>query len=75
MQFVRVKDKTTGHEFDVPEGDGRIGVSLEALPKKGTAAMQRRPKYHIKLAGRTASRETPSTPAAEASTPKENTDG
>lgn len=75
MRFVRVKDKATGHEFDVPEGDRRIGVSLEALPKKGTAAMQRRPKHHLKLAGRTASRETASAPAPEATSTEENSHG
>lgn len=70
--FVRVKSKATGHEFDVPEGGRRIGDSLELLSKKGSAAMQRPAKHHIKLAGRSASRETPSTPAAEATTTKEN---
>lgn len=29
--WVRVKDPSTKHEFDVPEGDPRIGSTLEAV--------------------------------------------
>ena len=29
--FVRVKDKSTRHEFDVPENDPRIGYEFEAV--------------------------------------------
>lgn len=29
--FVRVKDKSTRHEFDVPETDPRIGDSFELI--------------------------------------------
>lgn len=29
--FVRVKDKSTRHEFDVPETDPRIGDSFELV--------------------------------------------
>lgn len=29
--FVRVRDKSTRHEFDVPESDPRIGDSFEAV--------------------------------------------
>lgn len=49
--FVRVKDKSTGHEFDVPESDPRIGKSLTALSKKDypPSSVIRRPKHHIKL--------------------------
>lgn len=32
--FIRVKDKDTGHEFDVPEEDWRIGEGL-FIPVKG----------------------------------------
>lgn len=32
--FVRVKDQATGHEFDVPEEDWRIGESFQLLSKK-----------------------------------------
>ncbi|CAN7466348.1 hypothetical protein LJR013_003195 [Pseudarthrobacter oxydans] len=28
MAFVRVKDKDSGHEFDVPENDWRIGEGI-----------------------------------------------
>jgi hypothetical protein len=31
--FVRVKDKDSGHEFDVPEDDWRIGEGIYALVK------------------------------------------
>jgi hypothetical protein len=74
--FVRVKDRHTKHEFDVPEGDKRIGVAFDVV--KGTryppVTRVRAPKHHVKLAGRPASRETASSSEApaEASTPKEN---
>lgn len=32
--FVRVRDKETRHEFDLPETDPRIGVSVDLLNKK-----------------------------------------
>lgn len=49
--FVRVKDKSTGHEFDVPESDPRIGKSFTALSKKDypPSRVVRRPKHHINL--------------------------
>ena len=49
--FVRVKDKSTGHEFDVPESDPRIGKSLTALSKKDypPSTVARRPKHHVDL--------------------------
>lgn len=34
MAFVRVKDKETGHEFDVPDSDWRIKEQL-FVPVKG----------------------------------------
>lgn len=74
--FVRVRDNDTKHQFDVPEGDPRIGVSLTALSRKEWPPSRyvRRPKHHVKLAGRTASREATVAPAAEAeaTTPKES---
>ena len=49
--FVRVKDKSTGHEFDVPESDPRIGKSFTALSKKNypPSMVVRRPKHHLNL--------------------------
>lgn len=47
MAFVRVKDKDTGHEFDVPEEDWRIGEIF--TPVKGDrfpAADRPRPTKH-----------------------------
>lgn len=45
--FVRVKDKSTGHEFDVPESDPRIGRVFQRLNKSHypPSAYPRRPKY------------------------------
>lgn len=77
--FVRVKDRDTKHEFDVPEGDKRIGVAFDLVKSSRfpPSRTQRRPKHHVKLAGRPASRESATSTEApvEASTPKENTDG
>lgn len=64
--YVRVKDESTGHEFDVREDSlllrkGRVKpVKAKEYPP---SAVARRPKHHIKLAGRTASRETDTAPA------------
>lgn len=33
MAFVRVKDKDSGHEFDVPETDWRIGEGIFTVVK------------------------------------------
>jgi hypothetical protein len=73
-RFVRVKDPQTKHQFDVPEGDPRIGKTLEALDDKRwpVSDVVRPPLHHIKLAGRTASRETAtSIEAPEATTTEE----
>lgn len=45
--FVRVKDKSTGHEFDVPESDPRIGKAFHKVNKAHypPSATVRRPKY------------------------------
>ncbi|MFE5309701.1 hypothetical protein [Isoptericola sp. NPDC056605] len=60
--FIRVKDPSTGHEFDVPEADPRLAdgrlkrVKDERYPP---STLVRHPKHcPPKLAGRTASRET-----------------
>lgn len=47
--FVRVKDRDTRHEFDVPEEDPRIGVSLlKVKPSRYPPTDRpRRPKYYI----------------------------
>jgi hypothetical protein len=47
--FVRVKDKDTRHEFDVPETDRRIGdcLSLVNKPAYPPSVAPRRIKYSI----------------------------
>lgn len=47
--FVRVKDKSTGHEFDVPESDPRIGDAFQKLSKDHypPSRLIRRPKYNV----------------------------
>lgn len=48
MAFIRVKDKETRHEFDVPEDDPRIGEFFEAVKEDRYPAVDRprEPKYH-----------------------------
>ena len=49
MAFVRVKDKDSGHEFDVPENDPRIGSAF-ALVKSDRfppVSRPRQPKHNI----------------------------
>lgn len=68
--FVRVQDKSTGHQFDVPEEDRRIGVSLEPVKRYPKSRVVRRPKHYLKLAGQLASRE----PAPDEGVPDEATE-
>lgn len=69
--FVRVKDKSTGHEFDVPESDPRIGTAFHKVNKSHypPSATVRRPKYSI---GRNPAPVNPK-PSVEAEEPKEET--
>ncbi len=76
--FVRVRDKETRHEFDVREGDPRIGSLLELVrkPHYSASPVPRPAKHHLNLAGRSASRETaPATAGPEEATAKESHDG
>ncbi len=66
--YIRVKDPTTGHEYDLPEGSALIAKGL-VEPVKGDryppAEQPRRPKYHTTLAGRSASRSRKTTTQKE----------
>lgn len=53
MAFVRVKDKETRHEFDVPETDWRIAAGhFERVKADRHPAVEYplRPKYYVKPA-------------------------
>lgn len=52
MTFIRVKDKDTGHEFDVPETDWRIEAGL-FTPIRGSEQVvrPRRPKHFVASKG------------------------
>lgn len=50
MAFVRVKDKDSGHEFDVPEEDWRISEGIFTVVKSDrypAVDRPRLPKYNI----------------------------
>lgn len=57
-KFVRVRDKDTGHQFDVPEADSRIGESFEPVngvePVEGYLVQPRESKYRTDKAGKPA---------------------
>lgn len=77
--WIRVKDPQTGHEFDRREDDPAV-VSGRFVPVKSKqyppSPLPRPAKHHIKLAGRSASRETAAGDAAADEAPeKENHDG
>lgn len=64
--YVRVKDESTGHEFDVREDSlllRRERVKRIKAKEYPPSNVARRPKHHLDLAGRTASRETDEAPA------------
>lgn len=51
MALVRVKDTTSGHEFDIDQTDWRIGSSLELVKSEEypPTDVARPPKYNVKL--------------------------
>lgn len=71
--FVRVRDRDTGHQYDIPEGDPRIGVLVELVnkPHYPPSHFARRPKHHTDLAGRPVPRQ-PVPPGEGATTEKES---
>lgn len=73
--YVRVKDLDTKHQFDLPEGHPAIAsgaVQLLDSPRWPASDLLRAPKHHVKLAGRSASRETATdSPVAGEATEKE----
>lgn len=52
MAYVRVKDESTGHEFDVPETDPRVGKTLKPVSKTHypLSPVPRRPKHNASSA-------------------------
>lgn len=75
--FVRVRDKGTGHEFDVYEDhpwltSGRVErIKPRTYPP---SARERRPKHHLDLAARPVPR-LPKSSGEGVATEKENTNG
>lgn len=69
--FVRVRDKSTGHQFDVPEADPRIGTAFELLNRKSypPSPVIRPAKHRVRPAGSASTRKTES--AAAGMTDKE----
>ncbi|MCP6280609.1 hypothetical protein NL459_28705, partial [Klebsiella pneumoniae] len=63
--FVRVRDKSTGHQFDVAEGDRRIGGAFELLNRKGypPSPVIRPAKHHVRPTGSASTRKTESAEA------------
>ena len=57
--WVRVKDRETRHEFDIPEGDPRIGALFDPVKHVGSSPVVRPPKHHTKLAALNAPRPKP----------------
>ncbi|MCT1430567.1 hypothetical protein M3G50_07345 [Brachybacterium muris] len=43
--YIRVRDKSTGHEFSAPEGDPLIGKGLEVVDRKAATILPMPPKY------------------------------
>lgn len=66
--YVRVKDPSTRHEFDMPDGHPHIAKGLVEVVKPKLyppSPLPRRPKHHLKLAPPSAARDTaPSTESA-----------
>lgn len=76
-KWVRVKDRETHHEFDVPEGDPRIGVLLDLVKadRYPPAHYPRPPKHHLTVARSSAARSKPETSVDGKPASKENHDG
>ena len=61
--FVRVRDKSTGHQLDVPEADPRIGGPFELLNRKTypPSPFSRPAKHHVRPTRSAARTKTTST--------------
>lgn len=70
--WVRVKDRDTKHEFDVPEGDKRIGALFDPVKRYKPSPIARPPKHHMKLAVLNAPRQTPDPSGDGKPDPKES---
>lgn len=74
--FVRVKDRDTGYEFDVPETSLllRRGAVVRVKPVLyPPSRTQRAPKHHVSLAGQSARRQQAGRPVApDQASDKEN---
>jgi hypothetical protein len=73
--WVRVKDRGTGHEFDVPEGDPRIGSLLDLVKadRYPPAYQPRPPKHLVDIAGQSVARVEAPRPAAPRQPTKKET--
>lgn len=50
MKYVRVRDKTTGHEFSTPEGDPAIEKGrFEVVARKAPTSVALPPKFKKNL--------------------------
>lgn len=61
-EFVRVKDKSTKHQFDVPVTDPRIGKAFELVDsdRYPRASNPRPAKHHVPRSAATADEQGPS---------------
>lgn len=74
QMWVRVRDRETKHEYDVLEGDKRIGVLVDLVKSKRypPSARARPTKHYLNLAGRSATRSRPTLPRVGKANPEEN---
>lgn len=65
--YVRVRDKATRHEFDMPANHPHITKGFVELVKQRRyppATVMRRPKHHLRLAPASAARDRAASPEA-----------
>lgn len=71
-RYVRVKDPSTGHEYDLRESSPLVTKGVVERIKDDRyppSPVPRRPKHHLNLAGHAASRETGKASAKPEPTP------
>lgn len=74
-QYIRVKDKDTKHEFDVPKGSPLLSKGLVEPVKSDLypeSPVPRPPKHYLKPAGQSSAAAPKTAGQSAAATPKES---
>lgn len=71
--FIRVRDPETGHQFDTPESDPRIGQTLHKVDQRRwpPSRVVRPPKHHLNIPAGGSGKTEPIQDSTAITTPEE----